>query len=607
MNVKIDSRKIEKGDTFVALRGIDHDGHAYIRQAIENGAAKIICEEGSYEVETCIVEDTRAYLVNYLKDTYYDKISKLKLIGITGTNGKTTSAFLLHQMLNKLGRKCGYIGTIGFYVGEKIRSLANTTPDIYDLYAILLQCLSLGCEYVVMEVSSQGLANHRVETLQFDYAVFTNLTQDHLDFHKTMERYALAKQELFRMLKPSGKAIINYDDSYKHYFLLEENENVTFGFTGGDFKVALDAADKEHTEFSVQCPAFTQNFSTNLIGTYNIYNLMASVVILTLEQFDSATIAQAAAALTLPKGRTECIHTGNNLIMVDYAHTPDAMSKVLTAARALTSGSIYVVFGCTGERDRDKRAKMSAIACKHADYVIMTHDDPHYEDQAQIYHDMTSGLSYDNYEIVHDRKDAIRKGISLLDTDDILLILGKGHEEFIVCRDKRIPFNDMNVARQCLSERRTPTETKNRLASYFKLSFDGNEFLLFHLWLCFLLWNRDLQDTIFEFCLDIILCDRIAHIEGSVAGTFITFLTDIFALGILLILRVLCRSLDDQVTILHFTGYIFLLKSWKVHINLVTVFFLKHISTHQILCRCIILIDTKTWCIKEIIHKTICK
>lgn len=460
MNVKIDSRKIEKGDTFVALRGIDHDGHAYIRQAIENGAAKIICEEGSYEVETCIVEDTRAYLVNYLKDTYYDKISKLKLIGITGTNGKTTSAFLLHQMLNKLGRKCGYIGTIGFYVGEKIRSLANTTPDIYDLYAILLQCLSLGCEYVVMEVSSQGLANHRVETLQFDYAVFTNLTQDHLDFHKTMERYALAKQELFRMLKPSGKAIINYDDSYKHYFLLEENENVTFGFTGGDFNVALDAADKEHTEFSVQCPAFTQNFSTNLIGTYNIYNLMASVVILTLEQFDSATIAQAAAALTLPKGRTECIHTGNNLIMVDYAHTPDAMSKVLTAARALTSGSIYVVFGCTGERDRDKRAKMSAIACKHADYVIMTHDDPHYEDQAQIYHDMTSGLSYDNYEIVHDRKDAIRKGISLLDTDDILLILGKGHEEFIVCRDKRIPFNDMNVARQCLSERRTPTAVR---------------------------------------------------------------------------------------------------------------------------------------------------
>lgn len=420
MNVKIDSRKIEKGDTFVALRGIDHDGHAYIRQAIENGAAKIICEEGSYEVETCIVEDTRAYLVNYLKDTYYDKISKLKLIGITGTNGKTTSAFLLHQMLNKLGRKCGYIGTIGFYVGEKIRSLANTTPDIYDLYAILLQCLSLGCEYVVMEVSSQGLANHRVETLQFDYAVFTNLTQDHLDFHKTMERYALAKQELFRMLKPSGKAIINYDDSYKHYFLLEENENVTFGFTGGDFNVALDAADKEHTEFSVQCPAFTQNFSTNLIGTYNIYNL----------------------------------------IMVDYAHTPDAMSKVLTAARALTSGSIYVVFGCTGERDRDKRAKMSAIACKHADYVIMTHDDPHYEDQAQIYHDMTSGLSYDNYEIVHDRKDAIRKGISLLDTDDILLILGKGHEEFIVCRDKRIPFNDMNVARQCLSERRTPTAAR---------------------------------------------------------------------------------------------------------------------------------------------------
>lgn len=451
MNVKTDSRKIEKGDTFVALRGIDHDGHAYIRQAIENGAAKIICEEGSYEVETCIVEDTRAYLVNYLKDTYYEEISKLKLIGITGTNGKTTSAFLLHQMLNKLGRKCGYIGTIGFYVGEKIRSLANTTPDIYDLYALLLQCLSLGCEYVVMEVSSQGLANNRVETLQFDYAVFTNLTQDHLDFHKTMERYALAKQKLFHMLKPSGKAIINYDDSYKHYFLLEGNENVTFGFTGGDFKVTLDAADRQHTAFTVQCPAFTQDFTTNLISTYNIYNLMTSIVVLSLEQFDSATIAQAATTLTLPKGRTECIRVGSSLIVVDYAHTPDAMDNVLTATRTLTSGCIYVIFGCTGDRDRDKRIKMSTIACKHADYVIMTHDDPHDEDQAQIYHDMTFGLSYDNYEIIHDRKEAIKKGISLLHTNDILLILGKGHEDFIVYHDKKLPFNDMNVVRQCLS------------------------------------------------------------------------------------------------------------------------------------------------------------
>ena len=459
-----DSRKVEKDGLFVCITGFQTDGHKYIPMALEKGAAALLCEhrvENVPEGVTVLVTENNRIALALLSDHFYGHPSaEMNVIGVTGTNGKTSTTYLMKSILDRIGKKVGIIGTIENRIGDEVLKAERTTPESKELQALFRRMKNEDVTDVVMEVSSHSLDLHRVDGIAFDVAIFTNLTQDHLDFHKTMERYALAKQELFRMLKPSGKAIINYDDSYKHYFLLEENENVTFGFTGGDFKVALDAADKEHTEFSVQCPAFTQNFSTNLIGTYNIYNLMASVVILTLEQFDSATIAQAAAALTLPKGRTECIHTGNNLIMVDYAHTPDAMSKVLTAARALTSGSIYVVFGCTGERDRDKRAKMSAIACKHADYVIMTHDDPHYEDQAQIYHDMTSGLSYDNYEIVHDRKDAIRKGISLLDTDDILLILGKGHEEFIVCRDKRIPFNDMNVARQCLSERRTPTAAR---------------------------------------------------------------------------------------------------------------------------------------------------
>ena len=201
MKIKVDSRKVEKGDTFIALRGVDNDGHNYINKAIENGASKIICEEGNYSVETIVVKDTREYLINYLNENYGDRINKLKIIGITGTNGKTTSAYLFHEILNKMGKKCGYIGTIGFYINEKVRSLNNTTPDIYDLYELLLECYDKNCEYVVMEVSSQGLANKRVESLKFDYAVFTNLTQDHLDFHKTMENYALAKQELFKKFK----------------------------------------------------------------------------------------------------------------------------------------------------------------------------------------------------------------------------------------------------------------------------------------------------------------------------------------------------------------------------------------------------------------------
>ena len=208
MKIKVDSRKVEKGDIFIALREIDNDGHNYINKAIENGASKIICEEGSYSVETIVVKDTREYLINYLNENYGDK----------GTNGKTTSAYLFHEILNKIGKKCGYIGTIGFYINEKVRSLNNTTPDIYDLYELLLECYDKNCEYVIMEVSSQGLANKRVESLKFDYAVFTNLTQDHLDFHKTMENYALAKQELFKNLKSDGKAIVNYDDNYKEYY-----------------------------------------------------------------------------------------------------------------------------------------------------------------------------------------------------------------------------------------------------------------------------------------------------------------------------------------------------------------------------------------------------
>lgn len=472
MKIKIDSRKIEPGDTFIALRGIDHDGHAYIEQAIANGAKKIICEEGHYDVETIVVKNTRTYLVNYLKEHYYSEISKLKLIGITGTNGKTTSAFLLHQIFNKLGKKCAYIGTIGFYIGTKIRSLNNTTPDIYDLYTILLQCRNLDCEYVIMEVSSQGLANKRVETLQFDYAVFTNLTQDHLDFHKTMECYALAKQELFRHIKPGGKAIINYDDNYKNYFLLGQNTNVTFGFSGGDFKVNHYMANQHHTCFDVSYFNRTCHFETNLIGRYNIYNLMVSIAILALENISLSVIAEHVSSLTLPKGRTEGITYNNNLILVDYAHTPDAMEKVLTAAREITTGDIYVVFGCTGDRDKSKRKKMSEIACESAKHVIMTHDDPHFEDQENIYRNMTEHLRYHNYEIIRNRRNAIQKAISLLKENDTLLILGKGHEEFISIRDTRIPFHDMDVVKDTLkgrpSYKRSPDkrgETKNRLTS----------------------------------------------------------------------------------------------------------------------------------------------
>ena len=236
IKIKTDSRKVVPGDTFVALPGISSDGHDYIDVAIKNGATKIIAEHGSYSVETVIVSDTRTYLNQLLEQEYGYIIDEMKIVGITGTNGKTTSCYLTYQILNNLGIKCAYIGTIGFYLKDKIRNLPNTSVDIADLYGLLVEVYENGYKYVCLEVSSQGLAMNRFETIKFDVAVFTNLTQDHLDYHKTMEKYCLAKQQLFKKLKSGGIAIVNSDDKYKDYFLLKQNRNVTFG-SNGDYKI----------------------------------------------------------------------------------------------------------------------------------------------------------------------------------------------------------------------------------------------------------------------------------------------------------------------------------------------------------------------------------
>ena len=209
MNIKIDSRKVVEGDTFIALRGINNDGHNYINEAIKNGAKTVVVEHGSYKVNTIVVKDTQKYLKEYLKNNYYDQIKKIKLIGITGTNGKTTTCYLIYQSLNKLGIKCAYIGTIGFYLKDKTKTLNNTTPNLYELYNMLLECVKNDYEYVVMEVSSQGLAMNRVDTLIFDYVVFSNLTQDHLDYHKNIENYVLEKQKLFKKTNNSTPMISN--------------------------------------------------------------------------------------------------------------------------------------------------------------------------------------------------------------------------------------------------------------------------------------------------------------------------------------------------------------------------------------------------------------
>jgi len=450
ITIKTDSRKVKKGDTFVALKGINSNGDIYIEKAIENGASKIVCEKGSYSVETLNVDDPREYLLKELERMYHSYLEEMTIIGITGTNGKTTSAYLLSELLNRSGNKSAYIGTIGFYIGmERKAILNNTTPDICDLYELLLDAYDEDCKYVVLEVSSQGLSYGRLEGVPFDCAIFTNLTQDHLDYHKTMENYALAKQKLFEYLPKNGLAIINDDDAYKEYYLLPKNHNITYGFDGGDYRILDFNLNISGTVFRYKYKETISEIKTNLIGKYNIYNLLTALIV--LEQLKIKIDRSFLSQLESPDGRMEMVNYHNNLIVIDYAHTPDAMEKIIGTVKDATKGNVYVVFGCTGSRDRLKRPIMAEMATDMCKFAIFTSDDLHEEPFEQIIDDMTKELKNTNYEVCKDRKDAIYKGISKLTKNDVLLILGKGHEEVMIIGNEKIPFHDRTIVDNYIS------------------------------------------------------------------------------------------------------------------------------------------------------------
>lgn len=450
ITIKTNSRKVKQGDTFVALKGINSNGDIYIEKAIENGASKIVCEKGSYSVDTLNVDDPREYLLNELKKEYNEYLKKMTIIGITGTNGKTTSAYLLSELLNRSGNKAAYIGTIGFFVGMKrMAILNNTTPDVCDLYELLLEAYEENCEYVILEVSSQGLSYGRLEGIPFDGAIFTNLTQDHLDYHKTMENYALAKQKLFQYLPFNGMAIVNYDDAYKEYYLMTKNRNITYGFNGGDYHILDFHIDLSGTTFRYKYNDCVSEITTNLIGKYNIYNLLVALIV--LEQLKIRIDPNLLLQLENPSGRMEMINYKTNLIVIDYAHTADAMEKIISTIKEATTGDVYVVFGCTGSRDRIKRPIMAKLATDMCKYAIFTSDDLHEESFEQIIDDMTNGLHNSNFEVCKDRKKAIEKGIGFLNENDILLILGKGHEEVMIVGNEKIPFHDRTVVEQFLN------------------------------------------------------------------------------------------------------------------------------------------------------------
>ena len=452
IKLKTDSRKVKPGDTFIAIKNVNTDGHDFIESAIKNGATKIICEKGSYSVETIVVPNTKEYLNNYLYENYYPKIKDMKLIGVTGTNGKTTICYLVYQLLTLLNKKCAYIGTIGFYYGNTKRLLNNTTPDTDLLYDMLLEAKEYGCEYVVMEVSSHALDKNRVFGLEFDEVAFTNLTQDHLDYHKTLENYANAKRKLFEKTRGEKVAIINKDDPHHEKFMLNENKNITIGKNDADVLIKNYSLSHLHTKIQFSYEDKIYDTQINMVGSYNVYNYLTALMLVHKLGFSIDSIINITKDLMAPAGRMEMIKYNTNSVFVDYAHTPDAVINVLKSANEYKKGRIITIIGCGGDRDRTKRPIMGRAAEENSDYVIFTDDNPRTEDEKQIMNDIVTGLNKDNHEIIFDRKYAIIKGMSMLKDNDILMILGKGHEDYQIIGTEKHHFSDQEIVRDFIKE-----------------------------------------------------------------------------------------------------------------------------------------------------------
>ncbi len=452
IDIKTDSRKVKPGDTFIAIRNVSRDGHDYIEAAIEAGATKIICEEGNYPVETVIVPNTREYLDKYLYENYYPKFSDMKFIGVTGTNGKTTICYLIYQMLTKLEKKCAYIGTIGFYYPGESRELNNTTPDTDLLYEMFLEAKEAGCEVVVMEVSSHALDLNRIYGITYDEVAFTNLTQDHLDYHKTIENYRDAKRILFTKTRGDKIAVLNKDDENYTHFLLEENKNITISSKEGDVQIlSIDFSNLgTHFRFSFKDTLYETNIP--MVGRYNVYNYLTSLLLVESLGFKIEEILNLNETLQAPKGRMELIPYGTNSIFVDYAHTPDAVINVLESSKEYKKGKVITIVGCGGDRDPLKRPIMGHAAEVNSDYVIYTSDNPRTEDPNLILEDILKGVKQDNHEAIVDRKEAILKGMSMLKDKDILMILGKGHEDYQIIGKEKHHFSDQEIVHEYIEK-----------------------------------------------------------------------------------------------------------------------------------------------------------
>ena len=433
--LRVDSKKVEHGDTFLALTGPYTDGHNYIDEAIDKGAACIIATHGDYPVKTIITEDTRTYLSNYLKELNLEKIKKIKLIGIAGTTGKTVTGDMICQLLNNLNMKTAYIGTNGFYLDGKTHKISSSTPDIYELYELINKAIDNECEAIIIETSSKAIKQRHIEGLRFDIAVFTNFIAHQ---RKDKEDYLNTKIELFKMLKKSGYAIINKKDSYYEYFALPQNHNIFYGTLDSDYPLRKININYNYTEFYLG----KKTIKMPLIGPYNMFNYAAAYITAKTLGFDDDEIISATLSMHPVNGRFEAINYKDSLIVIDYAYDIDTINNVIKEAKAISQGKIITLIGCGGERRKEKRPLIGKLVSENSDFAIFTSDNPRHENEEDILNDMKKDLTKDNYLILPDRKDAIKKGISMLENKDILLILGKGHENYQIIGSNEFPFKD---------------------------------------------------------------------------------------------------------------------------------------------------------------------
>ena len=457
MTIQYDSRKVKQGDVFFCVDGYNVDGHKYIQDAINNGAIAVVCQKNiDANLNCCVIKtnDSRKALAISAANYYKNPSRDMKIIGITGTNGKTTSAFMIKGILEQKGYKVGLIGTIANYIGEKKMHTERTTPESLELHELFSEMVEAKVDYCVMEVSSHSLSLDRVYGIEFCESIFTNLTQDHLDFHKTFENYFSAKLKLF---ENSKNAIINTDDTYgERAYNSITSSKLSYGLgKNTDIRASDIKMHSRGSKFTLAYKDDSFEMELSIPGNYNIYNALGAIAVCLCEGIEPEVIKIALLKVQVP-GRCELVVGTHDLgfeIILDYAHSPDGLENILKTAREFTKGKLICVFGCGGDRDKAKRPIMGKIGSELCDVSVITSDNPRNEDPLEIINEIVAGIDNHNFEIIENRKAAITRAMEIACPGDVIVIAGKGHEDYQVLKGKTIHFDEREVVAEIIKER----------------------------------------------------------------------------------------------------------------------------------------------------------